>query len=412
MGHHTEPTPTERATLLALQVQALRYFLDNQTATGLIRDRQANHGPLRAGGTVSTSATGMGLIALALASAPPYRLLSGSDAAERVRRALEISLTIPHTRGVLPHFLDARTLSVVGHDARSTIDTAWLVVGGLWAADFLRDPVLISLAEALSDRVDWHYWCGADTPAFRGLIRHGHTADGDWLTCSWDRLNGETVLLYLLAAGAGAENRAWPANNWPTLGRFDATAGGRTFPSGDLGLFVFQYGLDLLDASVWREPGGRDLVAEAVTAAVANRTACREQAETFGTYRRFWGLSAGDGPSGYEAYAPNGPIDGTAHLTATIASLDADPSGVWENLGEAFSAWDLPVQGRYGFSSVNVDRGWTSRDVVGIDLGAVVLALDNVLADHRVRRGFHKLPSVQLGLARTGWTLPRVPKAA
>src|SRR5579872_6425011 len=75
----------ERCLLLHLQRQALHYFLDNQLPCGLMLDRQRNHGPRRAHGLCSTAATGMGLIALALASAAPYRLLTPQAAVRRVR---------------------------------------------------------------------------------------------------------------------------------------------------------------------------------------------------------------------------------------------------------------------------------------------------------------------------------------
>ena len=41
--------------------------------------------------------------------------------------------------------------------------------------------------------------------------------------------------------------RAWPAENWCRLQPFFGTVAGLRFISADLGLFVFQYGLDLLD---------------------------------------------------------------------------------------------------------------------------------------------------------------------
>src|SRR4051794_33734326 len=110
------PSRTERATLLDLQARALSYFLDNQSpANGLILDRQANFGPARAGGLWSISATGMGLIGLALASASPYRLLPRGEAVHRIGLALDTSLhDLPHTHGVLPHFIDSRTGAVRG----------------------------------------------------------------------------------------------------------------------------------------------------------------------------------------------------------------------------------------------------------------------------------------------------------
>src|SRR5581483_7779613 len=85
----TPPTRADRDFLLHLQRLALTYFLDNQTTLGLILDRQSNHGPPRPQGICSTAATGMGFIALALASATPYRLLTRAEAVQRIRTGLQ-----------------------------------------------------------------------------------------------------------------------------------------------------------------------------------------------------------------------------------------------------------------------------------------------------------------------------------
>src|SRR5436309_11895963 len=66
--------------LLGLQREAMHYFLDNQTPAGLVLDRQSNHGPPRRQQPCSLAATGMGFIAMALATAPPYRLLGRPSA--------------------------------------------------------------------------------------------------------------------------------------------------------------------------------------------------------------------------------------------------------------------------------------------------------------------------------------------
>jgi hypothetical protein len=185
------------------------------------------------------------------------------------------------------------------------------------------------------------------------------------------------------------------------------------FASADLGLFVFQYGLDLLDFRAWQAPGTLDLWAEAAVATKANRLACRAAASRFSTYRRFWGLSAGDGPavgSGsdvYREYSPAGVIDGTAHLTATLASIAHRPADVLDHLLAADRDDRLAARGTYGFSSVNLDAGWVGRDMVGIDAGAAVLALDNFLCDNRVRSIFHSLPCVERAVERLGF-VPRV----
>jgi hypothetical protein len=402
--------PAERALLLRHQRLALHYFLDNQTPGGLVLDRQRNRGPRRAHGLWSTAATGMGLIALALASAPPYRLLTPRDAARRVRAGLRAALgRLPHDHGVVPHFVDSATGAVYGTDHFSTVDTSWLAAGALWAAAFLGDAGLEALAARLYGRIDWHYWTdpkGAGTP---GLLRHGKDRTGRFLDSRWDRLNGETVLMYVLAAGA-ADGRALPAASWRALRPHYGTAAGLRFNNADLGLLVFQYGLDLLDLRRWSPPGTVDLWAEARVATVANRRACRQAAARFTTYRRFWGLSAGDGPGDraapdtYRIYSPAGPIDGTAHLSASLACVAHSPEAVLDNLHEAELDRRLNACGRYGLSNVNLDRCWVGRDMVGIDAGAAVLALDNYLMADRVRAVFHRLPCVRRAMERLGFT--------
>jgi hypothetical protein len=395
----------DRDFLFLLQRQALRYFLENQAGNGLMLDRQSNHGPRRSGGLCSLTATGMGFIALALASAPPYRLLTPADAVRRIETGLNTALhALPHERGVMPHFVDSVTQRVHGVDYLSTIESAWLAAGALWAAEFLGDGNLQALAESLYRRIDFRYWTALDVPGTCGLLRHGMDRRGQFLTCCWDRLNGETVFLYVLAAGA-ADDKAWPASFWPQLGLFYGETAGLRFNNADLGLFVFQYGLDLLDFRQWRAPNDVDLAEEAQRATWANQRLCREKAAIYRTYRTYWGLSAGDGPDAsgrdsYRCYAPSGPIDGTAHLTATVASFAHAPEAVLDNLYQAQRERSLRIRGRYGFSNVNLDRQWVGGDMVGIDAGAMVLALDNALMENRVRVGFHRLPCVQYGLAR------------
>jgi hypothetical protein len=398
--------PAERIFLLHLQVQALHYFLDNQQPCGLFLDRQHNHGPRRAHGLCSLAATGMGFIALALASAPPYHLLPRRAALERIREGLAAAFAcVPHDHGVLPHFVDSASGAVHGADRFSTVETAWVAAGALWAAAFLDDPATQEQAQKLYDRIDWAYWA-----AESGLLRHGKGADGEFLTCCWDRVNGETAFMYVLAAGAG-EGLALPSSSWSALQPFWGVTAGLRFNSADLGLFVFQYGLDLLDLRRWRAPGPVDLWQEAKRAAQANERICRQSSTRFATYRRFWGLSAGDGPGPdgdtYRAYSPAGPIDGTAHLTATVASVVHHPEAVLRNLYEAHHDVALGARGRYGFSNVNLDVGgqaWVAHDMVGIDAGAAVLALDNYLMADRVRLVFQSLPSVRRGLARLGFS--------
>jgi hypothetical protein len=358
----------------------------------------------------------MGLIALALSSADPHRCLSHRDAVARIRMALETSLNeLPHEHGVMPHFIHSATRAVRGADSLSTVDSAWLIAGALWSAEFLKDSRLQDLAKALYGRVNWRHW--ATPKKGPGLLRHGRDAEGRLFPAVWDRLNGETVFMYVLAAGA-APGRALPAASWHRLRPFYGSAAGLRFNNADLGLFVFQYGLDMLDLENWRAPRGVDLWNEARLATMANRLTCQRAGRHFATYRRFWGLSAGDGPGlhrnsdTYRCYSPAESLDGTAHLTAALASVAHAPEEVLANVRLAERLRSLRPRGRYGFSNVNLDCNWVARDMIGIDAGAAVLALDNWLMNGRVREVFHKLSCVELGLERFGFECKGRPRVA
>jgi hypothetical protein len=388
----------DRVQLEVLQRQAIQYFIDNQLSHGLVLDRQRNLTRLNKHGLCSTSGTGMGLIAIALASAPQYQMLSRREAIARVRLCLRTALErLPREHGMMPHFVDSDTLAPVGMDVVSTIDSAWLVAGGLWAAEFLRDQELSRLAAGLYERIDWRYWAGGDK---RGWLHHGIGMDGKMLEARWDRLNGETAFMYVLAIGA-REGRELSSDVWGSLRKRYGKVAGRRFVSADLGLFAFQYSLQLLDFKDSRWPGRVDLFLQAKRAVAANHEYCSRLAGAFKTYRRFWGLSAGDGPGGtdlpdmYRAYAPGVGVDGTAHLTASIASIDVCPELVLANLRAARHSRIPGLHGRYGLSNVNVDRRWVSRDVVAIDLGAEVLALDNFLHGGRVRATFQRISCIR-----------------
>ena len=70
------------------------------------------------------------------------------------------------------------------------------------------------------------------------------------------------------------------------------------------------------------------------------------------------------------------------------------------------------LRGRYELSNVNLDHHWVGRDMVGIDAGAAVLALDNYLMADRTRTLFQGLPCVRRGMARLGFTPAAVEGAA
>lgn len=416
MQHHTAPL------LLRLQQQLIRYFIENQLSHGLVLDRQRNFGRRKYTGLCSLSATGMGLIGLALATDAGYgSLLTRAEARSRCKKAIRTALSLPQVAGMMPHFVDAQTLKPVGSDAISTVDSAWLFAGALWVAEFFNeDAELRALANQLYERVDWTFWSSGS------LLHHGADVSGKKLTSVWDRFNAETAFMYVLGIGAQDRRKALPAASWNAMRLFQGALGKYYFASSDLGLFVFQYSLLLLDGCELPPCRGATLLDECIKGMRANEWFCTEHRGRYQTYDAFWGLSAGDGPctqpdkpkvrrcrsarctrqtegsaceDAYRAYSPK-EFDGTAHVLATVASIDLLPELVIPNIEAAESVEYARMRGRYGYSNINVDRNWVSRDVVGIDVGAAMFALDNALNDERIRNIFMRLQPVRRSLRR------------
>jgi hypothetical protein len=390
--------------LSLLENQAIKYFLDNQTESGLIFDRQTNFGQTNKSPWISLSATGMGLIAIALASGPNHHLITRAEAIARVRKALLAAKSVPAIHGMMPHFFDPVTLKWQSNDQVSTIDSSWLIAGGLWAAKYLKDDSLEQLADELYNRVDWDYWANTDTASGAPVLCMGMDEKGNHWKSLWDRINSEAAFMYIMAIGA--RNHALPPSAWAALKPYNKKVAGVDLAGGDLGLFAFQYSNELMDLNAYK--GNKvDLYSEAIKGARANYAFCRELAGQYKTYGHFWGLSAGDGPpakgqSGdpYRAYAPNTDVDGTAHVMATLASIDVAPDLVLANVKEADALTSPQMHGRYGFSNINLDKNWVSSDVVGIDVGAAVMALENTLNNNEVRKVWQELPCSKRAAAR------------
>ena len=381
------------------------YFVDNQLPThGLALDRQRNFEPQEFNGWVSLSATGMGLILLALTCREVNCMITKFDARRRIKLALETGLQLKNDHGILPHFVTADTLSPVSSDQAATIDCSWFMAGGLAAAYYLEDDRLIALAEELYDRVDWRYWSTKRMSSDAVMLVHGADPAGTWLPGKWDRLNGETAFMYLMAIGA-RDGKFIPPVSWQKLPTAPGAVEGLTFASADLGLFVANYSSTLVDFGRVQSLGQPNLGLEAVKAAEANYRVCRRISANFSTYRQFWGLSAGDVPGTngdeYHAVAPGHEVDGTAFITATFGSIEHVPDLVLRNLKATENGGEPRLwEGKYGFSNVNLDRNWVSRDIVGIDVGIAGMAIANALHNGLVREIWHKVPAMRRALSR------------
>lgn len=394
--------PEDAPFLDELQHRAFLYFWEqSDPKTGLTRDRAGNFGDeVRA--PASMAATGFGLTALGIAVDRGW--VPREEAYARALACLRHLLyRQPHMRGWYHHFVDAATGEPAAGSEVSTIDTALLLAGGLSAGRYFAGTEVERLAEEIYSRVDfpWMMTDGGTQPGQRTLSM-GWTPEG-FLKSRWDAYS-EHLVLYLL--GLGSPTHPLPTEAWSAWRRPKAPV---TQASGPL--FTHQYSQLWFDLRGWRD-AGHDYFDQSVRATLLHRDAAVAAAGDFATYGpHCWGWTACDGPEGYRAYGadPAGPVhDGTIAPAAAGGSAAFTPALSIAALRWMKKTYGDRIWGRYGFSDAfntdprwrkrfNADGMWRSPDAVGIDQGAILLAVENArtgrvwnnfMGSEHVRRAF------------------------
>jgi hypothetical protein len=385
----------------ALAQRCVTYFWkEAHPRTGLVKDRAKNTGTDHTT-VASIAATGFGLTGLAIGAERGW--LPQDEAKARAARTLRFLLgQMPNRHGWYYHFVDYRTGERVWKCELSSIDTALLVAGALAAGRAFYGTEVTRLAERLYRQVDfrWMLTDGGRKPREKTLCM-GWKPETGFLQSRWTSYD-ELMILYLL--GLGSPTHPLPAESWYAWKRPVHTYGAYRGVALDLPLFVHQYSHAFVDFRGLRDRRGFDPWQNSVTATRMNRRFCIDHAAQYRGYGPLsWGLSACDGPDGYRAYAPaQGQHDGTITPWAVAASLPFAPDLCLPALRVMRSQTSL--WGRYGFpDAFNRDRDWQDPDVIGIDLGAALLMIEN----HRsgwVWKRFSAHPSIRRALRRAGLT--------
>ncbi len=375
-------TADEQAFLDDLERREVRYF-DEQSdpSTGLVRDRARADGSPHDEAhrhVASIAATGFGLTALCIAADRGW--IKPPVAAKRARRALEfIDRKFPDQHGWRFHFVDVHGGSRVWQSELSSIDTAWLLMGVLAVKGCFRDDKAIARhADAIYSRVDFR-WMLNGSPS---LLAMGWTPEHGFLEARWSHYC-ELMALYLLAMGS--PKTPIPADAWFAWSRPVVTFGAYQFVGASDPLFVHQYSHAWIDFRGRRETRAPrlDWWQNSITATRAHRAFCLSLAKRFPEYSaEVWGITASDGPTGYQAWGgppAQGPIDGTIVPSAAGGSLMLTPDIALPALETMKARWGATIYGRYGFADAfNPKTGWVDQDVLGIDLGIMLLSAENL----------------------------------
>ncbi len=389
-----------------VQHKAFLYFWEQtDPVTGLTKDRAGNFAEGDRG-IASMAATGFGLTALTIGQERGW--ISREQAYGRALTTLrQLRDRQAHEHGWFHHFVDAATGMPLASSEVSSIDTALLLAGALTAGRHFAGTEVDRLAREIYERVDfpWMMTDGGAKPESRTLSM-GWTPKG-FIAARWDDYS-EHQILYLL--GLGSPTHPLPAAAWRAWKRPDH--GPLTQASGPL--FTHQYSQLWLDLRGWNDKG-QDYFANSVEATLAHRAAAIAEAKAHKTYGpNCWGWTACDGPEGYKAYGdyPGAPQhDGTVAPSAAGGSMAFTPELSLAALRYMKETYGDRIWGRYGFSDAfNADPRWKERfnagdlwrspDALGIDQGAILLAIENArnggvwgkfMATDHARRAFETI---------------------
>jgi hypothetical protein len=366
------PPPTDDQFLDEIESATFLYFWEQASSTtGQVKDRAFASG--NDSRTVSSiAATGFGLTALCIADERGY--MANASIVARVQATLSFLLNqMPNQNGFFYHFVDMNTGQRVNNSEVSSIDTAILLCGILTCRQHFQDQQIVDLATQIYQRVNWPWMLNGGT-----TFSMGWTPESGFLTTRWDTYS-ELMMLYLLAIGATAN--PIPASAWQAFARPSLTYQGLTYITNTSApLFIHQYSHAWFDFRN-KQDADANYFNNSVTATQAHKLFCSSLAGQFSDYSdKLWGITASDSVNGYVVWGgppAMGPIDGSIVPCATggsIPFLSSDCIAVLRNIKSGHpKAWQ-----RYSFvDAFNPLSGWYDTDVLGIDLGIMMLMAEN-----------------------------------
>ena len=430
-----------------LQERTFRFFWDTtDAATGLAPDRWPTPS------FASIAAIGFAVTAYPIGVA--HRWITREQARARTLTTLRFLWNLPQGPGVTGvaghkgffyHFLDMKTGLRHGRSELSTVDTALLLAGVLFAGSWFDgaeagEREIRALADTLYARCDWRW---AQDRAGDPRLSMGWRPETGFIATRWFGYT-EAMLLYVLALGApehALEPEAWAAwaatyaTNWRGQGDQRHLAFGPHFWGQYSHVWIDFRGIR--DASM--QQAGLDYFENSRRATYAQRAyAIANPGGWRGYGADVWGLTACDGPGGitatiggrrreFRGYSARGPVglpdgydDGTIAPTAAAASIAFAPEIVEPAIAAMRRDYGAAIYGRYGFldafnptladPGIRVEKGriapglgWVDSDYLGIDQGPICAMVENRRSE-LIWRTMRRNPHIRRGLSRARFT--------
>lgn len=364
---------------------------------GLIRDRYPG-----ADGIASIASVGFGLTAYLIGVEKGY--ITYQQAYERVNGTLDTLLNLDRVEGFYYHFPNIRTGKRAWNSEVSNIDTAILMMGVLSAGEYFGGEIA-EKARHIYDGINWRWFVDEN----RDLFYMGYSPEKGF-EGHWD-FYAEQLMLYILAAGSDTSPIDRAVYEAFTRHYVKYGDGQPFIHSWFNAIFTYQFSHAWVDFRDYVDGDGVNWFDNSVEASLAHYNYAVRMQNKFQTIgANAWGLTACDGPDGYDGRygAPPSGYDNTVHRVddtvppaGAIGSMVFVPDLVKPAMLNYYSIERL--KGRYGFKDAyNLSKNWYASDVIGIDKGISLLMLANYQNDF-VYSVMMKNEIIQKGLQRLGF---------
>ena len=339
---------------------------------GLVRDRYPGSESI-----ASIASTGFGLTAYLIGINKGY--ITEQEGYERVNQTLDTLLAMDREEGFYYHFVDIESGKRAWESEVSSIDTSILMMGVLSVGEYFGGEIG-EKAYQIYDTVNWPWFLDDNRQMFYMAYRPEKGFEGHW------DFYAEQLMMYVLAAGSVTH----PVDEVPyyTFTRHVASYGnGEPFIHSWFGsLFTYQFSHAWIDFRDYVDREGVNWFDNSVKASLAQYNFAVDMDSKYETLGpNAWGLTACDGPNGYNGRygAPPSGFDNQQHYVddtiapcAAIASMIFTPKQSEQALQNYASIPEL--KGKYGFyDAYNLTEDWFDSDVIGIDKGITLLMLAN-----------------------------------
>ena len=412
---------TDDQLLTMVQEASFRYYWEAaEPNSGMARESQPGNDDM-----IALGASGFGIMAITVAADRGF--ITHQQAIDRLLKITNFLAHADRFHGAWPHFLSGTTGHVMPafgmyDDGADLVETSFLMEGLLAARQYFKSDG--PSGRELYDRIT-QLWEGVDWEWFRATPRR------DALYWHWspdysfyiaNRLTGwnEVMITYLEAIAS--PTYPVPASLYYTgytaegtghvYGRPHSYYGIRVnmdyVPGSPGPLFFTQYSYMGYDPH-----GRRDRYADYFEnnrneALVSQAYSIANPLHMKGYGADCWGLTAVDGPEGYNEYKPFVTDDGTIAPTGAISSFAYTPRQSMLALKHFYRDLGAQVWGIYGFrDAFNLQENWYSGITMGLNQAPQVVMIENQRTG-LIWKSFMANPEIAGMLKRIGF-LPAQP---